>query len=66
MKGKQKWIVVVGRGKNWTPSSSQKVCEVSSNVQVHFTPSEIEFVAECKQVKFGSVPSRILHIINCI
>ncbi|RLU16458.1 hypothetical protein DMN91_010526, partial [Ooceraea biroi] len=44
IKGKQKWIAVVGRGKNWTPSSSQKVCEV------HFTPSEIEFVAERKQV----------------
>ncbi|EZA58124.1 hypothetical protein X777_01895 [Ooceraea biroi] len=43
IKGKQKWIAAVGRGKNWTPSSSQKVCEV------HFTPSEIEFVAERKQ-----------------
>jgi len=30
---KRKWIAAVGRGKNWSPSSSQKLCEVSSNMQ---------------------------------
>lgn len=49
---KRKWIAAVGRGKNWSPSSSQKLCEI------HFQPSEIEFVAGRKRVKFGSVPSR--------
>ncbi|XP_018374638.1 PREDICTED: THAP domain-containing protein 5-like [Trachymyrmex cornetzi] len=49
---KRKWIAAVGRGKNWSPSSSQKLCEI------HFKPSEIEFVAGRKRVKFDSVPSR--------
>ncbi|XP_032670085.1 THAP domain-containing protein 6-like [Odontomachus brunneus] len=49
---KRKWIVMVGRGKNWSPSSSQKLCEV------HFKPAEIEFFAGRKRVKLGSVPSR--------
>ncbi|XP_032670083.1 uncharacterized protein LOC116843634 isoform X2 [Odontomachus brunneus] len=49
---KRKWIVMVGRGKNWSPSSSQKLCEV------HFKPAEIEFFAGRKRLKLGSVPSR--------
>ncbi|XP_071577974.1 uncharacterized protein [Temnothorax nylanderi] len=28
---KQKWIAAVGRGKNWSPSSSQKLCEDRKN-----------------------------------
>ncbi|XP_011858521.1 PREDICTED: THAP domain-containing protein 2-like [Vollenhovia emeryi] len=49
---KEKWITAVGRGKNWSPSSSQKLCEV------HFMPLEIEFVAGRKRVKLDSIPSR--------
>ncbi|XP_071632972.1 uncharacterized protein [Temnothorax longispinosus] len=49
---KKQWIVAVGRGKNWSPTKSQKLCEV------HFEPSEIIFVAGRKCVKPGAVPSR--------
>ncbi|TGZ52571.1 hypothetical protein DBV15_12225 [Temnothorax longispinosus] len=49
---KQQWIAAVGRGKNWSPTKSQKLCEV------HFKPSEIIFVAKRKCVKPGAVPSR--------
>lgn len=30
---KRKWIAAVERGKNWSPSSSQRLCEVSNNMQ---------------------------------
>ncbi|KYQ57861.1 hypothetical protein ALC60_03162 [Trachymyrmex zeteki] len=29
---KRKWIAAVGRGKNWLPNNSQRLCEVSSYV----------------------------------
>lgn len=49
---RRKWISAIGRDENWSPSSSQRVCEV------HFKPSDIEFIAGRKRVKCGAVPFR--------
>ena len=45
---KQKWIAAVGRGKNWSPSSSQKLCEVSNKKCAVCSDFTLQKMNECK------------------